>query len=92
MVCAAVLAPNHFSQADHFFAGIYIFRRKIRYMAKSQLFGFPVLTYIVSHGGVFPVRRGHRDEEAMKTAFTVTIVDPDIEVITRPLIENAVLL
>ena len=66
---AAVLAPNHFSQADHFFAGIYIFRRKIRYMAKSQLFGFPVLTYIVSHGGVFPVRRGHRDEEAMKTAF-----------------------
>jgi 1-acyl-sn-glycerol-3-phosphate acyltransferase len=66
---AAVLTPNHFSQADHFFAGIYIFRRKLRFMGKSQLFGPPVLTYILKHGGVFPVRRGHRDEEAMKTAF-----------------------
>jgi 1-acyl-sn-glycerol-3-phosphate acyltransferase len=62
-----VLAPNHFSQMDHFFAGIYL-RRKIRFMAKSQLFGPPVLTYIYKHGGVFPVRRGHHDEVAMETA------------------------
>jgi 1-acyl-sn-glycerol-3-phosphate acyltransferase len=62
-----VLAPNHFSQMDHFFAGVYL-RRKIRFMAKSQLFGPPVLTYIYRHGGVFPVRRGHHDEEAMATA------------------------
>ncbi|HET7588755.1 MAG TPA: lysophospholipid acyltransferase family protein [Solirubrobacterales bacterium] len=62
-----VLAPNHFSQMDHFFAGIYL-RRKIRFMAKSQLFGPPVLTYIYKHGGVFPVRRGHHDEEAIETA------------------------
>jgi len=40
-------------------------------MAKSQLFGPPVLTYIYTHGGVFPVRRGHKDEEAFKTAFTI---------------------
>jgi len=63
-----VLAPNHFSQLDHFFAGVYM-RRKVRFMAKSQLFGPPVLTFIFKHGGVFPVRRGHRDEEAFKTAF-----------------------
>ncbi len=62
-----VLAPNHFSQMDHFFAGVYL-RRKIRFMAKSQLFGPPVLTYIYKHGGAFPVRRGHHDEEAMATA------------------------
>jgi 1-acyl-sn-glycerol-3-phosphate acyltransferase len=62
-----VLAPNHFSQMDHFFAGVYL-RRKIRFMAKSQLFGPPVLTYIYKHGGVFPVRRGHQDEEAFETA------------------------
>ena len=62
-----VLAPNHFSQMDHFFAGVYL-RRKIRFMAKSQLFGPPVLTYIYKHGGVFPIRRGHHDEEAMETA------------------------
>jgi 1-acyl-sn-glycerol-3-phosphate acyltransferase len=63
-----VLAPNHFSQMDHFFVGVYL-RRKIRFMAKSQMFGPPVLTYIYKHGGVFPVRRGHHDEEAFKTAF-----------------------
>jgi 1-acyl-sn-glycerol-3-phosphate acyltransferase len=62
-----VLAPNHFSQMDHFFAGLYL-RRKIRFMAKSQLFGPPVLTYIYKHGGVFPVRRGHHDEVAIETA------------------------
>ncbi len=67
---AVILAPNHFSQMDHFFAGVYL-PRKIRFMGKSQLFGPPVLTAILKHGGVFPVRRGHRDEEAMKTAFTL---------------------
>ena len=35
-----ILAPNHFSQMDHFFAGVYL-RRKVRFMAKSQLFGPP---------------------------------------------------
>jgi 1-acyl-sn-glycerol-3-phosphate acyltransferase len=65
---ALVLAPNHFSQLDHFFAGVYM-RRKVRFMAKSQLFGPRGLTFVFKHGGVFPVRRGHRDEEAFKTAF-----------------------
>jgi 1-acyl-sn-glycerol-3-phosphate acyltransferase len=63
-----LLAPNHFSQMDHFFVGLYL-RRKIRFMGKSQLFGPPVLTYVFKHGGVFPVRRGHHDEEAFRTAF-----------------------
>lgn len=61
-----LLAPNHFSQMDHFFAGMYL-RRRIRFMAKSQLFGPPVLTWVFSHGGVFPVRRGYRDNEAFET-------------------------
>jgi len=71
---ALILAPNHFSQMDHFFIGLYL-RRQVRFMAKSQMFGPPVLTYIYKHGGVFPVRRGHRDEESMKTA--LTILDQD---------------
>jgi 1-acyl-sn-glycerol-3-phosphate acyltransferase len=65
-----ILAPNHFSQMDHFFSGVYI-RRKIQFMAKSQLFGNAVLDYIFRVGGVFPVRRGHHDEEAFKTAYSV---------------------
>jgi 1-acyl-sn-glycerol-3-phosphate acyltransferase len=55
---------------DHFFIGLYL-RRKVRFMAKSQMFGPPVLTYIYKHGGVFPVRRGHHDEESIKTALTI---------------------
>jgi 1-acyl-sn-glycerol-3-phosphate acyltransferase len=65
-----ILAPNHFSQMDHFFVGLYL-RRQIRFMAKSQLFGNPVLNYIFKHGGVIPVRRGHHDEQAFETAYTV---------------------
>src|SRR5262245_54240514 len=65
-----ILAPNHFSQWDHFFAGVFL-RRKVRFMAKSQLFSNPVIKWIFFHGGAFPVRRGHQDEEAFKTAFTV---------------------
>lgn len=67
---ALILAPNHFSQMDHFFVGLYL-RRQVRFMAKSQMFGPPVLTYIYKHGGVFPVRRGYRDEESIKTALTI---------------------
>lgn len=65
-----LLTPNHFSQMDHFFAGVFL-RRKLRFMAKSQLFGPPVLTSIFTHGGVFPVRRGYRDEEAFKTVAAI---------------------
>lgn len=63
---AVILAPNHFSFMDHFFLGAAI-RRKVRFMAKSQLFTRP-MQFVFSHGGVFPVRRGHRDEETFITA------------------------
>jgi 1-acyl-sn-glycerol-3-phosphate acyltransferase len=61
-----ILAPNHFSFMDHFFAGAFI-RRRVRFMAKSQLFT-PPMQWIYTHGGVFPVRRGYHDEEAFITA------------------------
>jgi 1-acyl-sn-glycerol-3-phosphate acyltransferase len=63
---AVILAPNHFSFMDHFLMGCYI-RRKVRFMAKSQLFKRP-MQFIYTHGGVFPVRRGARDEEVFTTA------------------------
>ena len=65
-----ILAPNHGSFMDHFFAGAFV-RRRIQFMAKSQIFHNPIGAYIFSHGGVFPVRRGHSDEEAFTTAFTI---------------------
>jgi 1-acyl-sn-glycerol-3-phosphate acyltransferase len=66
---AVILAPNHFSFMDHFLIGCYV-RRKVRFMAKSQLFK-PPMQFVYSHGGVFPVRRGARDEEAFITAETL---------------------
>ena len=62
---ALILAPNHASFMDHFFAGAFV-RRRIQFMAKSQLFGSPVPSYVFSHGGVFPIRRGAADEEAFR--------------------------
>ncbi len=68
-VGAVILAPNHFSFLDHFFLGVAL-RRKVHFMAKSQLFK-PPLQFVYTHGGVFPVRRGFADEEAFTTAVTV---------------------
>jgi 1-acyl-sn-glycerol-3-phosphate acyltransferase len=67
---AVILAPNHFSFMDHFLMGCYI-RRKVRFMAKSQLFKPGPMQFVYTHGGVFPVRRGARDEETFITAETI---------------------
>jgi 1-acyl-sn-glycerol-3-phosphate acyltransferase len=65
---SVILAPNHGSFCDHFFTGGLV-RRRVRFMAKSQLYQPGIATYIFTHGGTFPVRRGHHDEEAFITAF-----------------------
>ena len=64
-----IIAPNHFSFMDHFFVGAFI-RRRVRFMAKSQLFARP-MQFVYSHGGVFPVRRGYRDADAFVTANSI---------------------
>jgi 1-acyl-sn-glycerol-3-phosphate acyltransferase len=64
-----ILAPNHFSFMDHFLIAVFL-RRQVRFMAKSQLFKRP-MQFIYTHGGVFPVRRGARDEEAFITSGTI---------------------
>jgi 1-acyl-sn-glycerol-3-phosphate acyltransferase len=66
---AVILAPNHASFMDHFLLGAAI-RRKVQFMAKSQLFK-PPMQFIYTHGGVFPVRRGVADQDAFTTALTV---------------------
>ncbi len=65
-----IFAPNHASFMDHFFTGAFV-RKHVQFMAKSQLFGSGPLSWIYNHGGVFPVRRGHHDEEAFTTAFAI---------------------
>ncbi|MBA2342380.1 MAG: 1-acyl-sn-glycerol-3-phosphate acyltransferase, partial [Thermoleophilaceae bacterium] len=64
-----IVAPNHFSFLDHFFVAVFM-RRKVHFLAKSQLFK-PPMQFVYRHGGVFPVLRGRRDEEAFKTAHAI---------------------
>jgi 1-acyl-sn-glycerol-3-phosphate acyltransferase len=68
-----ILAPNHFSFMDHFLIACYL-RRKVRFMAKSQLFKAP-MQFIFTHAGVFPVRRGAGDEETFVTAESILARD-----------------
>ena len=65
-----ILAPNHFSFMDHFFVGAFI--RGARCSSwPSRSCSAARCSSIYTHGGVFPVRRGARDEEAFITAETV---------------------
>jgi len=63
-----VLAANHVSNFDPWPLGIPIWpRRYLRFMAKSELFWWP-LGPLIRAGGAFEVRRGERDVEAIKKA------------------------
>lgn len=67
---AAIFVANHFSFLDHFYIGMAL-RRKLQFMAKSQLFKGGPLTFIFQHGGVFPVLRGKGDDQAFPTAKSI---------------------
>lgn len=63
-----VLAANHSSNFDPWPLAIPFFpRRFFRFMAKSELFWFP-LNLVIRAGGGFRVRRGEQDEAAIATA------------------------
>ncbi len=63
-----VLAANHSSNLDPWPLGLPIWpKRYLRFMAKSELYWWP-LGPLISAGGAFPVRRGERDVEAINHA------------------------
>jgi len=63
-----VLACNHVSSFDPWPLGIPLWpRRFLRFMAKSELYWFP-LTLVLNGAGAFPVHRGQGDVEAIETA------------------------
>ena len=63
-----VLAAGHLSNLDPWALGLEIWpRRFLRFMAKSELFWFP-LSLAVSRVGAFKVDRGRADREAIETA------------------------
>jgi 1-acyl-sn-glycerol-3-phosphate acyltransferase len=63
-----VLACNHLSSFDPWPLGMPLWPRTfLRFMAKSELYWFP-LSKIVDGAGAFPVRRGQHDTAAIDTA------------------------
>ena len=65
-----VLAANHTSNFDPWPLAMPLWpRRFLRFMAKSELYWWP-LGRVITAGGGFPVRRGERDVEAMQRPST----------------------
>ena len=63
-----VLACNHMSSFDPWPLGLPLWpKRFLRFMAKSELYWFP-LTFVLNGAGAFPIRRGQADTEAIETA------------------------
>lgn len=63
-----LLCANHISLLDMFFIG-YRIKRWVYWMAKEELFRNPILGFIITKLGAFPVRRGKADKEALNRAF-----------------------
>lgn len=65
---AAVLCSNHVGEIDMLFIGVKI-KRLVRYMAKEELFKYPLFSALLKWLGAFPIKRGKADVESIKTAF-----------------------
>jgi 1-acyl-sn-glycerol-3-phosphate acyltransferase len=66
-----VLAANHVSSFDPWPLGMPLWpRRQLHFMAKVELFK-PVLGQLLRAAGAFPVRRGERDLESIRTAVEI---------------------
>ena len=62
-----IIAANHRSFLDPFVIGT-ITRRPIYYVAKQELFRHPVVGWLLSSLGAFPVHRGAGDQDMLGTA------------------------
>ena len=62
-----VVVSNHGSHLDPPILG-HALGRPVAFMAKSELFRIPLLSFIISACGAYPVKRGAGDREALRTA------------------------
>jgi len=66
-----VLACNHISNLDPWPLALPLWpKRFLRFMAKSELYWWP-LKYLIKGAGAFPVRRGQHDVAAIETAVSL---------------------
>jgi 1-acyl-sn-glycerol-3-phosphate acyltransferase len=66
-----VLASMHRSNFDTFLVGVPPRWRKLRPMAKIELYRNPAMAWVLRQAGAFPVRRGEGDREAIVTAIRI---------------------
>lgn len=65
-----IIYSNHTSLWDPVIVGA-ILPRQIFFMAKSELFKVPIISWIIRNLGAFPVKRGTPDLSAVKTSLQV---------------------
>lgn len=63
----AIIASNHGSNLDPCLVGI-AFPGEIRWMAKAELWKVPLLGWLITKLGAFPVKRGEADRDAIRRA------------------------
>ncbi len=61
-----VIVANHASFLDPFFVGYTSIHREVGFMAKEELFHFPIFGQFIRNCGAFPVKRGARDQGAVQ--------------------------
>ena len=67
---AFVLCANHTYYKDLILIGSFT-PRKVYWMAKSELFRFPIFNVLIKNLGAFPVKRGAHDRESVKIVYKV---------------------
>lgn len=65
---SAIFASNHQSNLDPMIVGILTWDRGFAAMARSGLFGFKPLAWLMTFIGAIPIQRGKSDRAAMRTA------------------------
>jgi 1-acyl-sn-glycerol-3-phosphate acyltransferase len=66
----ALICPNHYAILDPLLVAIST-PRKIRFMAKYEVFKIPLLNWFLRNVGTYPVKRGEPDLTSIKTTLKV---------------------
>ena len=67
---SCLICANHSSNWDAVFL-LVLTKRKINFMAKAEVFKNPILKYILTKFGAFPVQRGKADVGAVKKSMSI---------------------
>lgn len=66
-----IVAANHTAMMDVIILSVALGGRQVRFMAKKELFGIPLLSSLIRSLGAFPVDRGNADVKSIKSAISI---------------------